>query len=46
MTGWARNAQIQLARNPNAWRGQSAYARIVIRHIPDSAAQLLAVQRG
>ena len=46
VTGWARNSQIQLARNPNYWRGPSAYARIVIRHIPDSAAQLLAVQRG
>jgi peptide/nickel transport system substrate-binding protein len=46
MTAWARNAQIQLARNPHSWRGQSPYARVVIRHIPDSAAQLLAVQRG
>ena len=46
VTGWARNSQIQLARNPNSWRGPSAYARVVIRHIPDSAAQLLAVQRG
>ncbi len=46
VTAWARNSQIQLARNPNSWRGQSPYARIVIRHIPDSAAQLLAIQRG
>ena len=46
VTGWARNAQIQLARNPHSWRGASPYARVVIRHIPDSAAQLLAVQRG
>lgn len=46
MTAWARNTQIQLVRNPNSWRGQSPYTRVVIRHIPDSAAQLLAVQRG
>ncbi len=46
VTAWARNAQIQMVRNPNSWRGTSPYARIVIRHIPDSAAQLLAVQRG
>ncbi|MGI4797435.1 MAG: ABC transporter substrate-binding protein [Janthinobacterium lividum] len=46
VTAWARNAQIQMVRNPNSWRGPSPYARIVIRHIPDSAAQLLAVQRG
>ncbi len=46
LAGWARNQQIQLAANPNSWRGPSHYQRIVIRHIPDSAAQLLAVQRG
>ena len=46
VTAWTRNTQIQLARNPNWWRGASPYARVVIRHIPDSAAQLLAVQRG
>lgn len=46
VTAWARNAQIQMVRNPNSWRGPSPYARVVIRHIPDSAAQLLAVQRG
>ncbi len=46
VTGWARNSQLQLARNPNSWRGPAPFARVVIRHIPDSAAQLLAVQRG
>ncbi|MGI4945609.1 MAG: ABC transporter substrate-binding protein [Janthinobacterium lividum] len=46
VTAWARNSQIQFVRNPASWRGTPAYARIVIRHISDSAAQLLAVQRG
>ncbi|GAC1346702.1 MAG: ABC transporter substrate-binding protein [Acetobacteraceae bacterium] len=46
LAGWARNQQIQLTANPNSWRGPSHFQRIVIRHIPDSAAQLLAVQRG
>ena len=46
LSGWARNQQIQLAANPQSWRGAPPYQRIVIRHIPDSAAQLLAVQRG
>ncbi len=46
LTAWSRSAQVQMVRNPNSWRGASAFARIVIRHIPDSAAQLLAVQRG
>ncbi len=46
MTAWARNQQIQLVANPHSWRGTPHFQRIVIRHIPDSAAQLLAVQRG
>ncbi len=46
MTGWARNQQIQMVANPHSWRGPSHFQRIVIRHISDSAAQLLAVQRG
>ena len=46
LAGWARNQQIQLQASPNSWRGPSHFQRIVIRHIPDSAAQLLAVQRG
>jgi len=46
LSGWARNQQIQLTANPNSWRGPAHYQRIVIRHVPDSAAQLLAVQRG
>lgn len=46
IAGWARNAQIQLVRNPHHWRGMPAFQRIVIRHIADGAAQLLAVQRG
>ena len=43
---WERNAQIQLQANPNHWRGAPAFDRVVIRHLSDSAAQLLAVRRG
>lgn len=46
LTAWARNAQIQLVRNPYHWRGMPGFQRIVIRHIPDGAAQSLAIQRG
>jgi peptide/nickel transport system substrate-binding protein len=46
ISGWARNSQIQLVANPHSWRGAPAFQRIIIRHIPESAAQLLAVQRG
>ncbi|MGG5819432.1 ABC transporter substrate-binding protein [Falsiroseomonas sp. HW251] len=43
---WERNNQILLQRNPNYWGGASPYERVVIRHLSDSAAQLLAVRRG
>ncbi len=46
LTRWERNAQIQLQRNPHYFRGAPAFERVVIRHLSDSAAQLLAVRRG
>ncbi|SDR62005.1 peptide/nickel transport system substrate-binding protein [Rhizobiales bacterium GAS113] len=41
-----RNAQIQLVRNEYYWRGKLPFERVIIRHIGDSAAQLLAIRRG
>ena len=46
ITQWERNAQIQLARNKYFWRGNVPFERVVVRHMSDSAAQLLAVRRG
>jgi peptide/nickel transport system substrate-binding protein len=46
VAGWERNAQIQLVRNDHYWGGKLPYARVIIRHISDGAAQLLAVRRG
>lgn len=43
---WERNQQIQLVRNDYYWGGKPPFERIVIRHISDGAAQLLAVRRG
>ncbi|MBI1773723.1 MAG: ABC transporter substrate-binding protein [Proteobacteria bacterium] len=45
MTGWERNGSITLQRNPNYWGGAVPFERVVIRHISDGAAQLLAVRR-
>ena len=42
LTGWQRNQQIQMARNPNYWNGTPGYERVLIRHMSESAAQLLA----
>jgi peptide/nickel transport system substrate-binding protein len=46
LAGWTRNAQILLTRNPHYWRGVAPFERVVIRHMSDSATQLLAVKRG
>lgn len=46
LTRWERNAQIQFVRNDNSWRGKPPFERIIIRHIGDSAAQLLSIRRG
>jgi len=46
LTGWQRNQQIQMVRNPHYWRGTPGYERVLIRHMSESAAQLLAIQRG
>lgn len=46
LVGWERNAQIQFVRNDNYWRGKPPFERVIIRHIGDSAAQLLSIRRG
>ena len=46
LTGWQRNQQIQMVRNQNYWKGAPGYERVLIRHMSESAAQLLAIQRG
>lgn len=46
LVGWERNSQIQLVRNEHYWGKKPAYRRVLIRHLGDGAAQLLAVRRG
>lgn len=46
ITGWQRNQQIQMVKNPHHWKGAPGYDRVLIRHMSESAAQLLAIQRG
>ncbi len=46
LVGWTHGAQILLTRNPHYWRGVPSFQHIVIRHMADSATQLLAVKRG
>ncbi len=46
LVGWTRNAQILLTRNPHYWRGPAHFEHVLIRHMSDSATQLLAIKRG
>ena len=46
LTGWTRNSEIVLERNKSYWRAQAPFERVVIRHIGESAAQILALRRG
>ncbi len=46
MVAWERNAQIVMQKNPHYWGGEVPFERVVIRHIGDSAAQLLALENG
>ena len=46
LAGWERNQTLTLTKNANSWRGKPNFERVIIRHIGDSAAQLLAVRRG
>ncbi|MCC7046493.1 MAG: ABC transporter substrate-binding protein [Alphaproteobacteria bacterium] len=46
LTAWERNQQIQMVRNANYWGEKPGFERVVIRHMSESAAQLLALKRG
>jgi peptide/nickel transport system substrate-binding protein len=46
LTGWTRNQEVVLERNKNYWRTPAAFEKVVLRHIGDGAAQVLAVRRG
>ncbi len=46
LVGWTRGAQILLTRNPYYFRGPVHFAHVIVRHMGDSATQLLAIKRG
>jgi peptide/nickel transport system substrate-binding protein len=43
---WERNVQVTMVRNPNYWNGTPGFERVIIRHIGDGGARLLALKRG
>ena len=46
LSQWEPNVQIVLDRNDGYWREKAPFKRIVIQHIPESATQLLTLERG
>ena len=46
LVGWQRNEVAQMVRNPKFWAGAPGFERVVIRHMSESAQQLVALQRG
>ncbi|HUB45705.1 MAG TPA: ABC transporter substrate-binding protein [Acetobacteraceae bacterium] len=46
LVGWTRGAQILLTRNPHYFRGPVHFEHVIVRHMGDSATQLLAIKRG
>lgn len=46
LTKWSRSTEIELVRNPSYWREKAAFERVLIRHVPDSATQVLQLKRG
>src|SRR5262249_56435383 len=46
LTGWTRNQEVVLERNKGYWRAPAAFEKVVVRHIADGGAQVLALRRG
>ena len=46
LTAWTRNQEVVLEKNKSYWRAPAAFEKVVLRHIADGAAQVLAVRRG
>jgi len=46
LVGWTRGAQILLTRNEHYFRGPVPFQHVIVRHMGDSATQLLAIKRG
>lgn len=45
LTEFVRRSHIRLQANPNAWRGKPGYAQVLLRHYPDTTAQMRALQK-
>jgi peptide/nickel transport system substrate-binding protein len=46
LTAWTRNQEVVLERNKSYWRAPAVFEKVVLRHIADGGAQVLAIRRG
>jgi peptide/nickel transport system substrate-binding protein len=46
LTRWTASDTVILERNPDYWRGEVPLRRVIIRHVAESAAQRLQLERG
>ena len=46
LKSWAANDTVVLERNDNYWRGQPKMRRVIVRHVPESAAERLQLEKG
>jgi peptide/nickel transport system substrate-binding protein len=46
LVGWTRGAQILMTRNPHYFNGRAHFEHVIVRHMGDSATQLLAIKHG
>ncbi len=46
LRSWAANDTVILERNDGYWRGQPKMRRVIVRHVPESAAERLQLEKG
>ena len=46
LKSWAANDTVVLERNDDYWRGQPKMRRVIVRHVPESAAERLQLEKG
>ncbi len=46
LTSWAANDTVVLTRNDSYWRGPAKMRRVIVRHVPESAAERLQLEKG
>jgi peptide/nickel transport system substrate-binding protein len=46
LRSWTANDTVIIERNDNYWRGQPKLRRVIVKHVPESAAQRLQLEKG